>query len=144
MVIRMKKNGFTLVELLAVIVILGMLATLVTTNVVKYINSSKEQTNKLALNNLKDAAITYGLDKLNIAKACALTSIPDSYNPSYPNGCAANLISVKDLKDAGYFTDDKKVCSETGQILIYRYHDVTYDTYEIKVYIADSVCEGNQ
>ena len=43
----MKKKGFTLVELLAVIVILGIIMSITTPIIIKVINDSKKETYKL-------------------------------------------------------------------------------------------------
>jgi prepilin-type N-terminal cleavage/methylation domain-containing protein len=145
----MKKNGFTLVELLAVIVILGILTTLVSVNVAKYINDSKKKTNEIALANLQDAAVTYGLDKLKLPKTCFATKYNSDGSPNIP-GCSGNTIKVKELKDNGYFSDDKKVCNENAEVILYWYkggqdqtNNQTNIYYELKSYVSDSVCQGN-
>lgn len=58
-----KQNGFTLVELLAVIVILGILLTFVSVNVIKNIKSSKEDVGEFTLSQVKDAAKTFALSE---------------------------------------------------------------------------------
>ena len=45
----MKKKGFTLVELLAVIVILGIIMSIATPIIIKVINDSKKETYKLSM-----------------------------------------------------------------------------------------------
>lgn len=50
------KKGFTLVELLAVIIILGLLAVLITPKVMNTINESKQKTNMASANGLLKAA----------------------------------------------------------------------------------------
>ena len=51
----MKKNAFTLIELLAVIVILSIIALIATPIILGIINDSKEQTNKISAENYIDA-----------------------------------------------------------------------------------------
>ena len=51
----MKKNAFTLIELLAVIVILAIIALIATPIILGIINDSKEQTNKISAENYIDA-----------------------------------------------------------------------------------------
>lgn len=45
----MKKKGFTLVELLAIIVILGIIMSIATPIIIKIINDSKKETYKLSM-----------------------------------------------------------------------------------------------
>lgn len=54
-----KKNGFTLVELLAVIVVLGVILAIATTNVLKSINDSKEKTKYMAAKEIVEIAEAY-------------------------------------------------------------------------------------
>ena len=55
----MNKNGFTLVELLATVVILGVLITIASFSATVMINNAKKKAGSLAVTNLKEAAITY-------------------------------------------------------------------------------------
>ena len=53
----MKRKGFTLVELLAVIVVLAILVTVATPNVLGILRKQKDNTTDIVVTNLKDAAI---------------------------------------------------------------------------------------
>lgn len=53
------KKGFTLVELLAVIVILGIIMTIATTSVIKSINDSKEKAKYIAAKEIVEIAEAY-------------------------------------------------------------------------------------
>ena len=55
----MKKNGFTLVELLAVIAIISILSTVAVTSVISIYNSSIKKTMVLQENNISDVSKTY-------------------------------------------------------------------------------------
>lgn len=55
----MKKNAFTLIELIATIALLGMLATIVITVAVKKINETKEKSREMLIESIELAAITY-------------------------------------------------------------------------------------
>lgn len=55
----MKKSGFTLVELLAVIVILGLLSAMVVTSVITILNNSKKDAYELLILEIRNAAKDY-------------------------------------------------------------------------------------
>lgn len=60
---RSKRSaGFTLVELLVVLVILGLLAALVAPRVLSYLGSSKTKTTQLQITSFADALDLYRLD----------------------------------------------------------------------------------
>ena len=62
----MKKKGFTLVELLAVIILLGLLTFVVVPSVIGFIKEAKEKSYQQQLSNLKESAIRYVSDHTDI------------------------------------------------------------------------------
>jgi prepilin-type N-terminal cleavage/methylation domain-containing protein len=70
------KKGFTLVELLAVIIILGLLSTILVTNIMKSYDESKEQAYNLLISDIENATKDY-LDTHN--------DILSSLTPSSPS-----------------------------------------------------------
>lgn len=58
----MKKNGFTLVELLGVITVIALLIILVAPNITGSSTAVKEKAFRTKINNIEKAAIDYGLD----------------------------------------------------------------------------------
>ncbi len=55
----MNKKGFTLIELLAVIVIIALIGVLIAPNVINTLESGKESSYKILINNIVTAAKTY-------------------------------------------------------------------------------------
>ncbi len=60
---RRPQSGFTLIELMVVIVILGLLATIVGPNVQKFTDDGRQQTAKTQMSSLRQAVETYRLRK---------------------------------------------------------------------------------
>lgn len=59
------KKGFTLVELLASLVLIGMLSTILITVSIKKINESKEHSKKIMISSIELAAENYALNNSN-------------------------------------------------------------------------------
>src|SRR3954467_9720738 len=61
---RLRRNdaGFTLLELLVVLAILGLLAAIIAPQVIKYLGTSRTQTAKVQINNVVAALELYRLD----------------------------------------------------------------------------------
>ena len=61
----MKKQGFTLVELLAVLTIVGLLALIIMPSVTKTLNNSREDAYKKQIHVLETAAESWSIDNIN-------------------------------------------------------------------------------
>lgn len=83
----MKKNGFTLAELLAVIVILGLIAVITIPAVTKTLGNTKANLCEDQLKNIKEAARLYGSDHL--------LDLPSTEG-------STTTIKLSDLQDGGY------------------------------------------
>lgn len=55
------KRGFTLVELLVVVAILGILGTIAVSNVTEHLRKANETAAKASVDSIKDAVITYSI-----------------------------------------------------------------------------------
>lgn len=87
-----KKNGFTLVELLSTIVILGIVFSIAVYLVVKNINDAKENAKKITYNNIKSIARVYN-DEVS-----SYWSIKDDYEYS--------CISIGNMIELGFFDEN--------------------------------------
>ena len=88
----MNNKGFTLMELLAVIIILSLLALLANTSVTKVVKDSKVDLYNIQLENIKLAAESWGADNLY--------KLPDSGECKY--------LTVGDLKNYGLLDSELK------------------------------------
>ena len=55
----MNRKGFTLIELLAIIIVIALIATIVTPSVIEYVNSAKNTSYNLLIQNTISASKTY-------------------------------------------------------------------------------------
>lgn len=136
----MKKNGFTLVELLAVIAVLAILILVAAPNVIRMIGKQQDKLTEQALNDLKDAAVSYASANVFL-KACADGFEPTSVDSTSVSGCTVK-ISVEELVTKQYFRDDSNHCKHDGYVLVYRYINKKNgnDVDEFRAYADESSC----
>jgi len=92
------KTGFTLVEVLAVILILGLLVTVVYPIVVSTINSSKEKAYNSQIEIIQKAAKIYALDKEG--------SLPN-FLPDLKNDALPKYVPISTLISEGYIAEEE-------------------------------------
>jgi len=141
----MKRNGFTLVELLGVIVILAIITLIAVPNVTGLLRREKEQTLKVVKENLDDAALTYAKEQVDLGNIklnrCATNvEVSNSNYTTYSTGSnkCATKVKVSVLLNGGYFDDDNSYCNKDKEIIIYKYYNGNYD--EVKVNVPDDTC----
>ena len=61
----MKKNAFTLIEILAAIVIMGILSTIIVTASIRKVNQARENSYKTLINSIELSAKNYVVDNEN-------------------------------------------------------------------------------
>lgn len=110
----MNKKGFTLVELLAVIVILAVILTIAVPNMVKIINKSKEDTYNNQVTMIKNAADKYLLITENITWTTNTTTITvanlvsagildaNPINPKTNKGMCGTITVTRTAEDGTY------------------------------------------
>ena len=94
------KNGFTLVELLGVIIIISLLALLTSVAVTKLVKDSKQQISNVQKELIKSSAEMWGADNLD----------------KLPSGNSCKYLTLKDLKDYGLLSQDIVDSTNNGEI----------------------------
>lgn len=99
----MNNKGFTLVELIATIVVLALVMGLASYSIVGIIKRSKEKNYELLVTNIKDAAETY-YQECRYAKNSAISCYPNDNTYTITLG---NLVEYGYLKGNSKDSDDK-------------------------------------
>ena len=122
------KKGFTLIELMAVIIVLGIVSTISVIAVDKTIKDNKQKLYQVQISNIEDAARTWGNAHINL--------MPDE------NGSAIS-IPLLVLKQDGLLDKDYKNPKTEELFFDNMYIDISYEngTYIYKV-IEDSGTEN--
>lgn len=95
----MKKNGFTLVELLAVIVILALLITIAVPNIIGISNKIKKNMFCEKVSSIESAAKLYAQDMYSDDAVSGSNEV-----------ILASDVTIKDLIDDGYLKKDDDKC----------------------------------
>ncbi len=137
-VVRMiNKRGFTLVELIAVISLLGLLMVVAATSVSKTLTESKNNLLEEQVKSLKDTAITYVTNKKYYFKACSDTFNPENITAKDKN--CYRIVSISELVTSGLFENKNNICKEDKDIIVYRKTSGSYDSLE--TYLESDTCE---
>ena len=118
----MNKKGFTLVELIVVIVMLLIISGLVISNVMNYISTSKEKAFDLLEESIKNSAETIFLDK-----EASSTEVFDSMSISIPELKDKGYIELEELKNPKNDADISKC-----KITITKVHEGNLWKYQIE------------
>lgn len=144
MVFYMKKNGFTLVEILAVVFILGILVTIAMTAVIPRINQAKKETFIIDAQNILKVAEDLFVEKQALNELPKNTSdssndIIFKYNYSYYgkpkyNAYAIDIGKLRKIMDidSGY----------KGIVLFADYYESDYTKAYINIYNKDFALKG--
>lgn len=119
----MNKKGFTLVELMAVILLLTILIVLVITNASAPLDSSNSIINNSKINVLLAAAKNYAEDNINQYAMCTYSTSITDVRPC--------IINIRDLIDGNYIDEDdiKDLSSEYSIIACFNPDNTTISTY---------------
>lgn len=132
-----KKKGFTIVELLAVVAILGILTALGTMSVIKILKNNEETLAGKMETDLKDAAIAYIQSNKITLKKCSTSFKPE--DPStYENGCY-RILKISEIIDTGHFTDSQNHCNREETIVVYKLNHGEYA--DLSAYAKEGICK---
>lgn len=144
---NINKKGFTLVELLTIIVIITLVAGIASYSIINIINNSKKESLAISTENLKDAANNYTKETKNI-----VWKIPEGASTNSKISC----VTVNDLINKGYF--DKKILEKEefkkithiiveknldNDVIINEYFDTENTCNQNYIYIDTPKCNEN-
>lgn len=137
------KKGFTLIELMAVIVIIAGIALVVVPSVDRSINRANQNAYNVQISNIQSAAKNWYSDALvgriegytYLSEGCVDKNDDGVCDKNLPGNGESITITLKDLKDGNYISKDienpltKKPFSDTTKIVITNNNE----TYTYKV-----------
>ena len=118
------KKGFTLIEILCVIVLIGILSVIATISIVNLSSKSKENLYCAKIELIENIAESYG-----IKYELELNNSNELYN-----GYKSLKIKVRTLVDAGKLEPDKTIMNDIDIILYLKNN-------QIKAEIPNNICE---
>ena len=124
----MNNKGFTLVELLATIIILGLITGISVMSYISYLNNAKSKTEEVFKKNISDyidAFITLNTNKLTDDTLVGNNVYSQKYNKhsiTFQDIIDNNIITTNNLKNSV----NKKTCSINTNITIYRDNNYVY------------------
>ena len=135
---KLDNRGFTLVELLATLAVLSLVSTIVIYVAINVVNSAKDKSYLVTINNVEDAAVSYlreNSDKVRFVK--------------YDDDLEYQCITVQNLIDTNYFDKDvlnSKISKDktiSGNNYIYIKRDINSKTVKDSKLIIDSNSDYN-
>lgn len=150
----MEKKGFTLVELMAVLIILGIVAAITTSRVFNSVKSSKVSLCLNVMSDIKDAARSWAGDNItilpisNLVNDEVISETPNSlFSGEYNENYNTLILNLGYLQKNGYIdsniknpledenSDDKKITSDLEIKIIYKDNN-----YEYVISEEDNLC----
>ncbi len=137
----MKNKGFTLAEMLAVIVLLAVLVLMVVPNAVKLFNRSKLKSIKTQENSILDASNLFVTDFCKKSISGNINECPSSYR--YATG-EQKYVCLEDIQEEGYIDIIKyngTVCK--GLVIYEKGYDERYSNGQIYLFCGEDYSTDN-
>ncbi len=142
-----QKKGFTLVELLAVIVILAIIISIASSSVYRLVNRAKEDTASEMRNSLKEAALNYVMGNIHLEK-CPPVNSDKNYTEAeieaLPTSCK-KVLTAQTLIESSDFEDPRGFCyrkdADNAQVIVYRFNG-TDGNSEYKAFVNEKYCKN--
>lgn len=115
----MNKKGFTMIELMAAITLLGIMSTLAVVSVSKYLNKSKKTVYRDYEDTLKNAATNYFLDHTGL--------LPEINDVSGTKVLATTLINEDYLENMKDPTNKSFNCNNNSYVIVTRKDNVGFN-----------------
>lgn len=112
------KKGFTLMELIAVVIIIGLIMMITVPSILKYVRKTESKVVQSHLSTMENAAKARTVDLIanNDLFNCGKTVNEEGkYSCPLPKGGSVQKVSVRDLIDSGYTKDLKNPTSSKKQ-----------------------------
>lgn len=136
-----KKNGFTLVEMLAVITLIAILMSVSALSVTTILNKNEQKLKEEMKKNLGSAAISYLESNRTILRKCSKDF--DTSNLSSNEPSCYREIKVSDLLEKGFFTDNRGYCKKDAIVWVYKAVEnrgAENEYSELRTYIKEETC----
>ena len=136
----MNKKGFTMIELMAAITLLGIMSTLAVVSVSKYLNKSKKTVYRDYEDTLKNATTNYFLDHTGL--------LPEINDASGTKVLATTLINEDYLENMKDPTNKSFNCNNNSYVIVTRKDNVGFNMdLEYRVCLVcskykSSICGG--
>lgn len=150
----MSKRAFTLVELLVVVAIIGILATVVTLSVGAALAKSRDAKRKADVTTIKKSIDAFYTDKHRYPlcyaagnKECKFSIVDDSTTEMSINGNYSNSLNTGDRASLKVYLPimptDPSIKSAAGKPAYYEYADISTIGSKYGILVAMEVLEGN-